>query len=156
MGSFGISEFPVQVGMAATIAIETGKFLPIEEGRAKNPDSELFKKQAKYWKHKGRGYIQLTHERNYRSVGIAIGVDLIANPALALDPWIGAKIAAHYFKSHIVSPQDRRFLYQACMDADWEAIRRGVNGPKYYEDQATLQKFKGYCTALAATEGKIG
>jgi hypothetical protein len=155
MGRHGMSEYLVQVGMAATIAIETGKFLPIKEGRAKDPDSAVYRQQAKYYDkgYFGRGYIQLTHESNYREIGEAIGNDLVANPDLALDQWIAAKIAAYFFKTRIVSPQDKRFLYQACMDAYWEAIRRGVNGPKYADNQAALKQFVGYCKALAATEG---
>jgi putative chitinase len=48
-----------------------------------------------YWRDGwfGRGDIQITHEENYRKLGKAIGVDLVANPALALDPDISARIA---------------------------------------------------------------
>lgn len=40
----------------------------------------------------GRGYVQLTWKNNYRKVGEAIGLDLVAQPDLALDPEIAAMI----------------------------------------------------------------
>lgn len=40
----------------------------------------------------GRGDVQLTHEDNYRRMGTLLGVDLVGNPDLALDPTISARI----------------------------------------------------------------
>jgi len=40
----------------------------------------------------GRGYVQLTWKINYDKAGKAIGVDLVSNPDLALDPANAAKI----------------------------------------------------------------
>lgn len=44
--------------------------------------------KADYWSggHFGRGYAQLTHEPNYRKAGTALGIDLVGNPSLALEP----------------------------------------------------------------------
>jgi predicted chitinase len=39
----------------------------------------------------GRGFLQITHETNYRKAGRAVGVDLVKEPSLALDPVISAK-----------------------------------------------------------------
>ena len=43
----------------------------------------------------GRGYVQLTHAANYKSVGKALGVDLYGNPALALDAQIAYQIMSY-------------------------------------------------------------
>jgi putative chitinase len=40
----------------------------------------------------GRGYVQLTWKNNYAKAGKECGVDLVANPDLALNPEIAAKI----------------------------------------------------------------
>jgi putative chitinase len=40
----------------------------------------------------GRGYVQLTGRRNYRTMGALLGVALVATPDLALDPMIAAEI----------------------------------------------------------------
>lgn len=49
----------------------------------------------KYWEGGwfGRGYVQLTWQRNYQIMGQWLGVNLVGNPSLALDPTIAAKIA---------------------------------------------------------------
>lgn len=41
----------------------------------------------------GRGMIQITHESNYRKLGRRLGVDLVGNRDLTLDPRISADIA---------------------------------------------------------------
>lgn len=40
----------------------------------------------------GRGLVQITHKSNYQKLGNAIGVDLVANPGLALQLDIAVKI----------------------------------------------------------------
>ncbi|MUO27679.1 MULTISPECIES: glycoside hydrolase family 19 protein [Rhizobium/Agrobacterium group] len=40
----------------------------------------------------GRGYVQLTHKGNYNTLGNAIGVDLVANPVLAMREDIALKV----------------------------------------------------------------
>lgn len=46
-----------------------------------------------YWRDGwfGRGDAQVTHEINYRKIGQAIGVDLVSNPDLMLDPGVSAQ-----------------------------------------------------------------
>jgi len=47
-----------------------------------------------YWSsgYFGRGYVQLTHKENYEKAGRKLGVDLVGNPSLALDPDISARV----------------------------------------------------------------
>ncbi|MGL5734937.1 MAG: glycoside hydrolase family 19 protein [Beijerinckiaceae bacterium] len=43
-------------------------------------------------KYCGRGFVQLTWKANYAKAGAKLGVDLVANPARAMEPAIAAKI----------------------------------------------------------------
>ena len=49
------------------------------------------------YKYRGRGFIQLTGKDNYKLVGEMIGVDLVGNPDLMLNPNIAAAASAAYF-----------------------------------------------------------
>lgn len=88
----------------------------------------------------GRGYVQLTHKRNYQTFSDRMGVDLVQNPELALDPayavnilfdgmigglYTGVGLARYFGKS-----------------TDWENARRIVNGTDRMQDIA------GYATAF--------
>ena len=45
--------------------------------------------------YKGRGYVQLTHDYNYRKMSPVVGVDLVANPLKALEPNISYTITSY-------------------------------------------------------------
>jgi putative chitinase len=45
----------------------------------------------------GRGLIQLTGEDNYWAAGVALGIDLIGQPDLALDKYWSARVATWYW-----------------------------------------------------------
>lgn len=102
-----------------------------------------------YWREGwyGRGFIQLTHEDNYRKLGREIGVDLTAKPELALDLKISADIA-------VVGMQRGMFtgkkLYDYVFPADLDNPpktnpRRIVNG-----QDGTDKKVAGYHRAFFA------
>ena len=40
----------------------------------------------------GRGYVQLTHKANYSKAGAKLGVDLVGNPDLAMQPTVAALV----------------------------------------------------------------
>lgn len=50
------------------------------------------KKHLSYYPYYGRGYVQLTHQGNYKKAGDDIGVDLVDNPDLAMDPGNAAHV----------------------------------------------------------------
>jgi hypothetical protein len=53
-------------------------------------------------KYHGRGYIQLTHDYNYRYFGKKLGVDLVKDPDLLLkDPNLSARVAVEYWKEKV-------------------------------------------------------
>ena len=88
----------------ATIQHETaGTMQPIREyGGAQQAVKNGYSGGQNYY---GRGYIQLTHDYNYRQIGQRIGVGdaLLKNPDLALDPEMSAKILAAFFKDRGVA-----------------------------------------------------
>lgn len=52
-------------------------------------------------RYRGRGYIQLTGKDNYRTIGEAIGEDLIGNPDLMSDPAIARKASIAWWKLNV-------------------------------------------------------
>ena len=124
----GINSLGTRIAAIATVAVETGRFSPIRErgGPAyftKNYEgrADLGNTQpgdgARFF---GRGYIQITGRGNYSQYGRGIGVDLLSNPDLALDPAIGAQVLALFFRTKNIP---------TLADAGkWESVRRRVNG----------------------------
>lgn len=85
----------------ATIQHETaGTFEPIAEFTGQKDARRLgYEGGTNYY---GRGFIQLTHLRNYKKVGerIGMGDQLVENPDLAMRPDTAAKILAAFFKDN--------------------------------------------------------
>lgn len=52
------------------------------------------------WKYRGRGLKQLTGKDNYTRCGQALGVDLVSNPDLLLEPMYAAKSAGWFWKTN--------------------------------------------------------
>lgn len=86
---------PKQVAyILATTDHETAHtFQPVRERRGR-PGTKIRKVQDKYWGsgYYGRGYCQITWERNYRLFAQKLGVDLVNNPDIALEPEIAYQI----------------------------------------------------------------
>lgn len=82
----------------ATIEHETaGTFEPIDEIKGEKSARRLgYEGGTNYY---GRGFIQLTHLRNYKAFGMRIGMgdELARNPERASDPEVAAKILAAFF-----------------------------------------------------------
>ncbi len=91
----------------------------------------------------GRGYVQLTHEENYRKAGQKLGIDLVGNPSKALEPAIAAEIL-------VLGMRDGWFTGKKLSDyitltrSDYTWARRIVNGT----DRADL--IAGYAKAFNA------
>lgn len=92
-------------------------------------------------KYCGRGYIQNTWKNNYRRGGNSIGVDLVANPDLAMQPDIAARLmfegmtdAAIIFEDKTGADPGFSFTGKTLEDyfndttEDWEGARHIING----------------------------
>lgn len=137
----GISALPVQIAAAATIAVETGSFLPIRERRAdKVRQLAIWTAQERYWHtgFYGRGFIQLTWRGNYLDAGEALNLDLVGNPDLALEPVTAARILALFLKI--------RGVPAVAEVGNWRKVRRLVNGGTYGMER--------FLTLVQALEGK--
>lgn len=79
------------------------------------------------WKYRGRSYCQITGKDNYSKFSKLLGVDLVKNPDLALDPEIAAKII-------VIGMRDGIFTgvklsdYFTSDKSDWVNARRIING----------------------------
>ena len=119
----GIRSDLTEVAVAATVAVETGCFRPIKERRAsRNRQPELWALQERYWHtgYYGRGFVQRTWESAYREDGTVLGLDLVGNPDLLLEPGPAARDLALFFRQKGVA--------RAANAQDWRKVRRLVNG----------------------------
>ena len=74
------------------------------------------------YRYRGRGFIQLTGEDNYRAYGAALGIDLVGQPDLAENPDNASRIAVSYWQQ-AVPPAARDDVTAAT-----RAINGGLNG----------------------------
>ena len=68
-------------------------------------------------RYRGRGWIQVTGRRNYRTAGLALGVDLEAEPERAAEPEIAWRVAAWFWRSRALADV-----------TDLERVTRRING----------------------------
>jgi putative chitinase len=75
------------------LAWHESRLQPIKEIRAA-PGTEVYNIQNRYWGtgYYGRGYVQITWDKNYAKFSKLVGVDLVRNPDAALVPSIAARI----------------------------------------------------------------
>jgi len=145
----------VKIAYIATIAVETGQFLPIPEYGNYNYFERMYGYQtdtgqrlgnlyvgdgARYC---GRGFIQITGRNNYRIYGGILGVDLESDPEAALDPELAAGIMVTFFTTNNIPSQADL--------GNWETVRRRVNGGTTGWD-----RFMATINALVATQGGGG
>lgn len=85
------------------------------------------------WKYRGRGAKQLTGKDNYKRCGEALGLDLVGNPDLLLEPMNAAKSAGWFWKSnHLETFADKE---------DLEGMTKKINGGLIgYEKRLALYK----------------
>ena len=121
-------------------------------------------KDGKSWF--GRGDIQLTHKRNYEKLGKRINVDLVGNPALALDLDISAEIAIVGMLEGLFSGRKLTefFNFKADNPIGARAVVNGTDKAKliagYYKsfldalEAATLARYNGQPADVAALDAQ--
>jgi putative chitinase len=68
----------------------------------------------------GRGYAQLTGRANYAAIGYQLGLDMLADPDLALEPNVAASIFGAFFKM--------KRIRKVADAGDWVQVRKLWNG----------------------------
>lgn len=95
--------------------------------------------KLRYYPWYGRGYVQLTWERNYRRAENELGVDLTSNPDAAMKPEIAAKVLVMgmmfgWFTGAALP------VYVNDTKSDYINARRVVNGTDKAEEIAELAR----------------
>lgn len=129
LAKHGVDSIPSQAGAAATITVECPPWRPVSEW-GEHPEYDTGPKAARLGNtseadgdgqlYEGRGFIQLTGRANYERYGRLLGVPLLREPDLALDPEVAAEVFALYWRE--------RGCAAACDAGDWRLARRLVNG----------------------------
>jgi hypothetical protein len=121
----------------ATVFHETAaRMQPVREGLARS-DASARRILAKYpyaqpdpvtgHAYYGRGHVQLTWRRNYEKLGKPLGIDLVSNPDLALDPAISLRVLFLGMTNGLYTGKSLGDYFSAVRD-DPVGARRIVNG----------------------------
>jgi predicted chitinase len=122
----------------ATTQHETNNtFQPVREAYYLRDQAEAYRRTLAYYPYYGRGYVQLTWERNYRTYGGLLGKDLVNSPDLALEPEIALFVLVHGFK---VGTFTGRAItaYINASQSDFVNARRCINGLDRAQDIAAI------------------
>lgn len=112
----------------ATTQWETAQtFKPVKEAYWIRNAEAWRKKNLRYYPYYGRGFVQLTWQNNYEKYSEILGVNLVDNPDLALDPHIALFVLVHGFKTGIFT--GRKITdYIDSNKTDFVKCRRCING----------------------------
>lgn len=129
MDEFGIDAPARQAAFIAQIAHESGSLRYVRElasgeaydtGRLAERLGNTPEADGDGQRYRGRGLIQITGASNYRACGLALGLDLLANPELLEQPNHACRSAAWFWGS--------RGLNALADAGDFERITRKING----------------------------
>lgn len=117
-----------QLAYVIATAYHESVFNPVKEIRAR-ANTSLRRTQDRYWSSGffGRGLIQITWRENYAEMGKRIGMDLVGNPDLALDPEIAVKILFSWFFDGAISGQGKITKYISGNKKQYISARLLVN-----------------------------
>ncbi|MGV8936016.1 MAG: hypothetical protein ACOH2J_02775 [Allorhizobium sp.] len=149
--------------MLATTFHETGRRMqPVRETGASSDaaairildkafaEGRLKQIRAPYWRRDvdgrswlGRGLVQITHKRNYEKLSAATGIDLVSDPACAMEMEMAVKILFVGMEQGLFTGVRLGNVFGATTE-DWVGARRIING----RDRADL--VAGYGRAFFA------
>ena len=132
-----------QLAYILATAIGESNLVPVKEKRAKE-GTPLWRQQNKYWYtgYMGRGYVQLTWKSNYEKFGRLLGIDLVGNPDLALNPTYAGEIIGRGMVGGLFTGVGlKKYIYAG--HVDFYNARRIINGL----DRA--QTFANYAKSIA-------
>jgi predicted chitinase len=81
----------------------------------------------RYYPYYGRGYVQITWKNNYRKFSDILGIDLVSNPDLAMNPNIALFILVYGFKTGAFTGR-KMTDYINQQSVDFVNARRIING----------------------------
>ncbi len=110
----------------ATTEWETAQsFKPVRE--AFWMSEEWRRANLRYFPYYGRGYVQITWKSNYKKFSEILGIDLVANPDLAMDPNTALFILVYGFKTGAFTGR-KISDYINSQSTDFFNARRCING----------------------------
>ncbi|MFC3165004.1 hypothetical protein [Ciceribacter thiooxidans] len=97
----------------------------------------------------GRGFVQITHRRNYQRLSDALGIDLVSDPARAMEMEVAASVLVAGMMRGLFTGVSLADVFSGGRE-DWTGARRIVNGL----DRAEL--VAGYGRAFLKALGVTG
>lgn len=130
-----------QVAYVLGTAWHESYLMPIVEIRAR-PGTDVWRMQERYWHtgYYGRGFVQLTWKRNYERFGNLLGIDLVNNPDLALQPDVAAKILVIGMRDGLFTGRRLSHYFRAGKAPQWYSARQIVNGTFHADRVAAAAK----------------
>lgn len=129
---------PQQAYLLATAAWETaGSLEPVREAYYLGAGAAAYRQSLRYYPWYGRGFVQLTWERNYLLAGQKLDRDFLSDPDAVMDPEAAAEIL-------VAGSMEGWFTGRALPDyvsptrCDFVGARRVINGTDRAADVAAL------------------
>jgi predicted chitinase len=156
--------------MLGTAHHETGRTMqPVRETFARSDESAIKRLNASYragglswvsrpyWEKDeqgkswlGRGFVQITHKYNYKKMSAALGIDLVGQPDLAMDPVVALEIIFQGMIRGLFTGKKLSNYFRPSKE-DWKNARRIVNGNE--RDDLVASYAKQYYRAISYTTG---
>lgn len=113
----------------ATALWETNQTMePVEEAYFLGEErAERYRRNLSYYPWHGRGFVQLTHERNYKRMSKRLGLDLTSDPSVVMQPEISARILVVGSREGLFSGK-RLSAFLSPGNPDYVNARRVING----------------------------